>query len=161
MIHFLPLIMSLVIKAPQTQTWWTQQTYSLEKRMEKIGWSEENSRSIINECKKTALNPHRCVVYASAIWANETKEGKKARNHSLFWIWKKFDSDKKSIIYWVKMWNKHWYKCRNVKHFYSPVRWVKPKSYYCLSEVQPSGIKLPYCPNWYAATNYFIKKLLW
>lgn len=139
-------------------TWtltWTKSTYELQRTMISIGWNKENSKEIINQCKKSALDPRKCVKFASAIWANETQACKTAYQNSCFWVTKSYLTQKESIRDWVKKYNKYWYKAIDASHFY----WYKgksPKTHYCMSE--KSSWSVGWCKNGFKNTTYFLAK---
>ena len=146
-----------MLKVPEVQkTDWKPSTYTLQDKMVKLGWSCTNSKLIINQCKKTAKDPKRCILAAAAIGLNETNACKYAYQNSCFWLQKSYNSAEESIKDFVKTYNRFWYKYKDWSFFYGH-KWISPKSHFCMSE-KSSGAK-GWCPNWLKHFEYFVNKL--
>lgn len=125
---------------------WSKSTYVLQDKMREVGYSDELSESIINECKKSAKNPRNCVIIASFVGKAESNAWRAKNGNNVFWVMgKKYASKEDSVKEFVKKYEKYWYNQRNPSSFYSAVPNVKPKTYYCLSE--RSSKSLTHCPN--------------
>ena len=136
---------------------WTKETFALQKKIVQMGVSVPLAMTIINECKRTAIDPRKCVKTAVAIYGNESGFWKHCKNNSCYGvISKSYKNVHEATKDWVRRYNLYWYKHNWAFFFY----WSKGKlwaSLYCTSE-ESSWSKLG-CPNGARTFTYFYSKL--
>ena len=144
-------------------TWWTKSTQVKYNSLVAIGMKGTHAKSLINYCKKVKESAMCVKIWASIFW-NESSMFKSCYNNNcsgMKWWALKYKSIDAGIKDWVSRWDKYWYKQKSMHSFYSNKPWVLPATRYCLSEYQPNGKKLDYCPNGYKNSNAIFSRLNW
>ena len=136
---------------------WTKETFALQKRIVKLWVSVPLAMTIINECKRTALDPRKCVKTAVAIYGNESGFGKHCKNNSCYGvISKRYNNIHEATKDWVRRYNLYWYK-HNWAFFFYGSKGKLWASLYCTSE-ESSWSKVG-CPNGARTFTYFYNKI--
>lgn len=150
------VISMFMSKANASETW-TKETFLLQKKIVKMWVQLPIAKTIIDECKRTAKNPLKCVKTTVAIYWNESWFWKRCRNNSCWWIVsKKYSSKKEASIDFIARYNRFWYKHDWAFFFY----WNRGKlwaSKYCTSE--ESSNSSVGCPIWASNFQYFYNKM--
>ena len=134
--------------ADSTETkYWTQSTYAIRSKMEKLGFDRPLANSIINECKGKAKNPEHCVITASFIATAESGAGNNVTgcNNVFGMTGGCYATRTQAVQEWVAKYDRYWFRRPNPSHFYSDTPKRKPATLYCMSE-ESSGSE-GYCPN--------------
>lgn len=80
---------------------------------------------IINECKRTAKDPRKCVMTAVSIYGNESGMGKKCAFYSCYGvISQRYDNIYEATVDWVERYNKFWYTHNGGAFFYGGAGWL-------------------------------------
>ncbi len=127
-------IIALIMSKANASTEWTKETYSKQKNLVSIWFSEQMSKDIINGCKKSKRNPVRCIKTLSFImWAESSMWKRCYRNNctgmndgSV-----EYSSEMEWINAWVKKFDKFWYNQKDPSGFYR-ADWTKPPTRYCM-----------------------------
>jgi hypothetical protein len=124
------------------------------QNLKDIGIRDEIAEVLIFNCKALADDPVNCIKIGAFIVQNESSGGKnckKSNKYNCFWVAvnENYKSYNDWVIHWVGKYNKFWFRQRTPDNFYSNSPNWKPKTHYCMSEVQPNWKTLPYCPNWH------------
>lgn len=152
-------IAAISLSNANASSWWTKETYSKQKKLMSIWYSEQLSREIIDRCKKTTTPVH-CIRLAGSIGYNESSAWQNASNNNVFGkrVWN-FLTTKHAVDWWVWVYERKWYKTKyNPSSFYSNSPKL-PVTRYCVDERQLNGKMLPYCHNWYKHAWYAWNKL--
>ena len=123
-----------------------------------LGFSHSLS-DIINEgCKKARSHIH-CVRTSAFLAWNESTAGQNAYKQNIWWMHGgESESEQEAFNKWFRTYNKWWYKTSGAWDFYSPYPGKLPRTRYCLSEYQPDGRLLNWCPNGYKNANSYLTK---
>lgn len=129
-----------------------------------LGIRPEIAESLVNNCKALSDDPVNCIRIGSFIVVNESSGGnrcKKSNQYNCFGMsvkenYKSYDD---GVIHWIGKYNKFWFRQTTPDSFYSNSPNWKPKTRYCMSEKQPEGSMLPYCPNWHRNAWAIFNKL--
>lgn len=136
------------------------------KTLVKLGIWKHIAEPLVSECKKTAQDPVNCIKIWSFLVANESSWGKNCYSNNCYGVkykgkLKSYSSYAEWVKDWVSRYNRFWFNQRNPSSFYSNSPSWNPKTHYCMSEIQPNGTLLEYCPNGYKNAWSFFNKLAW
>lgn len=146
-------VISMFISKAHANEEWTKDTFALQKKIVQIGVQLPIAKTMINECKRTAKNPLKCVKTATAIYGNESGFWKHCLNYSCWGVVsKKYSSKEEALKDWINRYNRLWFK-HNWWAFFYWWKWWLGKSGYCTEE--HSSNTAVGCPMWTSTFNYF------
>lgn len=132
------------------------------KQLVKLWISDKIAGSLVYTCKDTAKDPVKCIKLGASIVKAESGGGAKCYKNGCFGILAggiSYKTREEGVEDWVRRYNKFWHRQENPSNFYSNSPDWKPKTHYCLSEHQPNGTTLSYCPNWHKHSWDIFNKL--
>lgn len=121
---------------------WSSGTYKLQDKLINLGYSDDVSKMMINQCKEHAKDPRNCVVTAAFIGKAESSSCTKQINNNCWGLRNhKFDTKTQAFQRWLKSYNKYWFRHLKPKDFYGR----NSKTAFCVDE--HSSRTYGWCPN--------------
>ena len=115
--------------------YWGQYAFDLQKKMFKLGFSENDTVIIINNCKKQEKlgkikNVGQCIRTSGMIWYAESSGWEHCYNNNCMWLYagnKAYKNKDKMFKDWISRYVKYWYNHPYPNEYYGR----NPKTRYC------------------------------